>query len=74
MDQPSRIGVTGEPRDTEMVMRGSGEGRWKRTGMYLAGGLSYCTPGSGAGANGKGLEQQYLANGLPNATSTICAS
>ena len=41
MDQPSRIGVTGEPRDTEMVMRGSGEGRWKRTVLYLAGGLSY---------------------------------
>ena len=58
-DQPSRIGVTGEPRDTEMVMRGSGEGRWKRTLLYLAGGLSYGL---------SGLEQGKGREALPIAT------
>ena len=38
----SRTEVTGEPRDTEKVMRGSEEGRWKSTPTgQLAGGLSY---------------------------------
>jgi hypothetical protein len=65
MDQPSRNNVTGERRDTETVMRRSEEGRWKRTAMYLAGGLSYRMLRSEGGADGTGSHQRDLASGLP---------
>jgi hypothetical protein len=46
----SQTGVTGEPRDTETVMRGSEEGCWKSTSQgQLAGSLSYGPAGSEGG-------------------------
>jgi hypothetical protein len=54
MGQASEVRVTGEPRDTETVRRGSERGRWKSThqGNSLA---SYSTYMHGSEAKAAGV-------------------
>jgi hypothetical protein len=50
--------ATGKRCDIERITHRLEEGHWRRAERYLAGGLSYCTSGSGGGI-------EVLSNQVP---------